>query len=307
MIDKWEKTIVENRPGNSFDLIKIAFGLVFFVVLVSHDSFDPTPLNLLWPADGVKNWLSLPGALASGLLFDILGLSAFMVPAFLIFLKLKDETAKWRACVRYLLTVFLFNTLFSLLFIEGSHLLNPYVGFWGYLSNIHLMAFPGRWLSLLVILGSLIRFFRFYRIDPLLFMVLLQLSIFVFAFFQNFSSIVITYGRQFWRYVSVVCLASVGPGISNISKAATHKVHNGFLNIGNGFFRIGLVQKLAEYRSMFSQYRRNRLKPNIVQENFEDPARWQAACNVHNILLQGLREYERQTDPQVTASPIIKV
>ncbi len=55
-------------------------GLFWMLAMLSADFRDPTFFNPLYPAEGLHNWLSLPGALLGGSMIEIFGPVALLIP-----------------------------------------------------------------------------------------------------------------------------------------------------------------------------------------------------------------------------------
>ena len=68
--------------------IKLSFlliwglGLFWMLAMLSADFRDPTFFNPLYPAEGLNNWLSLPGALMGGSMIEIFGPVKLPIPAY---------------------------------------------------------------------------------------------------------------------------------------------------------------------------------------------------------------------------------
>ena len=55
-------------------------GFVFLLSIMTADFKDPTVFNQLYPAEGIKNWIGLIGAIIGGSILEIFGPSALLLP-----------------------------------------------------------------------------------------------------------------------------------------------------------------------------------------------------------------------------------
>ena len=156
-----------NNPpfGIRSNMIRSIVGLLILLALISRSSLDPTPFNLLWPYDGVKNLLSLPGALLSGLLYDLFGWCALVIPIYLLLLKSKDPVKKIRQSIVNTLYFLLLVGFVALCFPVGNRFLGEITGFWGTVASTALLSFPGRPVSLILISLFLIGNITDYRFN----------------------------------------------------------------------------------------------------------------------------------------------
>ena len=72
-------------------------GLFWMLAMLSADFRDPTFFNPLYPAEGLHNWLSLPGALLGGSMIEIFGPVALLIPWLFvrIIIPPSRSTARW--------------------------------------------------------------------------------------------------------------------------------------------------------------------------------------------------------------------
>ncbi|MBU3914296.1 DNA translocase FtsK 4TM domain-containing protein, partial [bacterium] len=156
------------------ELIKIIFGLMVCVAIASSNNHDPSPFNLLSPQGGINNYLGLPGALFAGLLKDVFGQMAILVPMFMIFVGTKNIGISWKTAMLMVLELFLLVTLISFMFMKSDSALLKYTGLWGYISNISLAEPSWRNASLIIVFGYQILFFRLFRLNPIVLVVFIE-------------------------------------------------------------------------------------------------------------------------------------
>lgn len=66
-------------------------GLFLALAVFSADFRDPSFFNQLYPAEGIRNWCSLPGALLGGTLIELLGPPAILAPWLLVRIPLQRD------------------------------------------------------------------------------------------------------------------------------------------------------------------------------------------------------------------------
>lgn len=143
--------------------LKIILGLTLLIAMVSQNHLDPSPLNLLRPADGVGNWFGMPGALVAGFFWDFMGICGLVLPLSLIFLKHKDGLSR-RQVVLLDTSVLLVLTMgLAQLSATPDSTLIEMTGIIGSISNLYLQPFPGRLMTLLIAVGFLVRYARHYQ------------------------------------------------------------------------------------------------------------------------------------------------
>lgn len=157
---------------NKRDIIKVIAGMLMFISFVTYGVNDPTPANLLWPNSGINNAFGILGALFSGLFMNWFGLSAFLIPGSLILLRRKDKTRYFAGSFENLFSMLIIFILISLFFSQNSSELIEYTGLWGYAANSNLVEFPGRLLSLLIVIGWFVRYIHRYQLNPVIFVAL---------------------------------------------------------------------------------------------------------------------------------------
>jgi len=107
--------------GEFLGLFLTALGLFIFLALLGHHTQDPAFGRA--GADGVRNFTGLFGAYISGLLFDLCGLSAWLIPLFLITGGVAFLRGRERRAALFLsggLFVLSFSFLFSLFGMRGE-------------------------------------------------------------------------------------------------------------------------------------------------------------------------------------------
>ncbi|MBU2648562.1 DNA translocase FtsK 4TM domain-containing protein [bacterium] len=154
-----------DRDTATIPYLKILVGLILAVAMISHNGLDPSPLNLLWPSEGIHNWLGLPGALVSGFLFDLFGWSGFLLPILLLVFSHKTTISRSQA-------FFLDGAVIVLTTIGLAQLLQypdgplaRWTGFLGTVSNIWLAQFPGKLITMLVVIGFILRYAKHYTVN----------------------------------------------------------------------------------------------------------------------------------------------
>ncbi|MCH2297298.1 MAG: DNA translocase FtsK 4TM domain-containing protein [SAR324 cluster bacterium] len=91
-------------------------GLFWMLAMLSADFRDPTFFNPLYPAEGLHNWLSLPGALLGGSMIEIFGPVALLTPW--LFLRIiippSGSSARWLLIYHALILLITSATLYAL-------------------------------------------------------------------------------------------------------------------------------------------------------------------------------------------------
>lgn len=166
------KSFLVNRPVSRLVILKLLLGIFILVSLLSYSALDPNPFNLFRPADGISNWLGLPGALLAGFLFDFFGLASYIIPVQLILLARNDSIFQPKHFIPDLLE---FLVLVSLISLIAANLEIPMgikeTGMWGIVSFEGLSKFPGTTYALVILLSYQLVYFSGIRLDPGLFVI----------------------------------------------------------------------------------------------------------------------------------------
>lgn len=173
--------------------LKILICILFFIVLGSYHPADPSPFNLLWPANGLHNWFYLPGALFAGFFHFLFGFTAFLFPAFLLFLKPRREKAEVVSLFLGTMFIIMINMFLSLCFVKESSLLLKTVGSFGFVAHKSLTDFPGRLVSLLFLSGYLIRSVQTWEFDRSVFSLIFKTVASIFSLLLAGIVIVLPY------------------------------------------------------------------------------------------------------------------
>ena len=91
-------------------------GLFWMLAMLSADFRDPTFFNPLYPAEGLHNWLSLPGALLGGSMIEIFGPVALLIPWLFvrIIIPPSGSTKRWLWIYHALILLITSTTLYAL-------------------------------------------------------------------------------------------------------------------------------------------------------------------------------------------------
>ena len=95
--------------------------------MLTADFRDPTFFNPLYPAEGLNNWLSLPGALLGGSMIEIFGPLALMIPWLFvrIIIPPSGSTSRWQLIYHALILLITFTTLYALSGFSSDSLSGP--------------------------------------------------------------------------------------------------------------------------------------------------------------------------------------
>lgn len=145
-----------------------SFGVSLALAMISADFRDPTFFNQLYPAEGIRNWCSLPGALLGGTLIELLGPPAILAPWLLARIPLHRDPKRpgWVLWYYALALILMLTTLRELAWPGSEFDPASQRFFWkqGYLGQL-----AGSWLSgtvgpeagLIMVLAALgLSFFR---------------------------------------------------------------------------------------------------------------------------------------------------
>ena len=91
-------------------------GLFWMLAMLSADFRDPTFFNPLYPAEGLHNWLSLPGALLGGSMIEIFGPVALLIPWLFvrIIIPPSGSTKRWLWIYHALILLITSTSLYAL-------------------------------------------------------------------------------------------------------------------------------------------------------------------------------------------------
>ena len=91
-------------------------GLFWMLAMLSADFRDPTFFNPLYPAEGLHNWLSLPGALLGGSMIEIFGPASLLIPWLFvrIIIPPSGSTKRWPLIYHALILLITSTTLYAL-------------------------------------------------------------------------------------------------------------------------------------------------------------------------------------------------
>lgn len=112
-------------------IIRVLFGILVLITLVTQGEFDPSPFNPVWPAQGVSNFLGLFGALFAGFLFDFFGFVAYLIPITFLVFQNRQKEALLGVLLKTGILLFSPSLLVALFFIQESTMLTQYTGLWG--------------------------------------------------------------------------------------------------------------------------------------------------------------------------------
>lgn len=210
-------SIFHNHPL-SMDLtptavIKIVAGIFLLISIVTQGKLDPTPISPLWPPDGIQNWFYLPGALVGGFFRDFFGLSAVVLPIFLLGGKPAKELKWIRKMIRCCFNLVLFCLFFSILVPLNAASIIEYSGGTGYIFHTYIFPETNRFmlffLLLFLIFGYNCDLLSEYKMDmtlpALLSMIVMGMCSFLFGgwrILQQLTSILLNWGRQYFSILT---------------------------------------------------------------------------------------------------------
>ncbi len=201
--NKLKLLLVNRRQPGWLELIKITSGLMVFAALASFSRLDPSLFNLLSPQGEISNCFGLPGALLAGLINDIFGQMAFLIPILMVFASSKNGIVSWKTTVSIILELFLIVTLVSFVLSKANAELTVYTGLWGHVSNASLSDPFWKNVSLVIILGYQLLFFRLIRLNPILLVVLFELFKLGKHWFFRLMLQVNLKVKKFWKFSSL--------------------------------------------------------------------------------------------------------
>ena len=293
-----ETSLSESTSNPSFrirsNMIRTIIGLLVLLALISRNSLDPTPFNLLWPHGGVKNLLSLPGALLAGLLYDLFGWCALIIPIYLLLLKSREEARKLRQSSFNLLYFLLLVGFVALCFPPGNRFLSEITGFWGTAASTGLLSFPGRPISLILTSLFLLGNITEYRFN----LQVLEISKEIINGAGSYSqrllaklgSLIFQF-RQFW----------IGYWASNAAPFLSRLGNLGILGInklkGKTGSRLAKIFPIGTFESLFSnstQLFKSRLDTLDAAKLRKNRLRFQTSDHEYKIFQEALKEFERK-------------
>lgn len=301
MIERLNEQYEKSTPFSKSDLIRVFAGLLILTALLSRNPFDPTPFNLLWPLGGIRNLLSLPGALLSGLLFDLFGWTSLFIPAFLLVLRIKSPGKKVRILFLNSIDFLLLVSFVALCFPSGNQYIALFTGFWGVIASDALLSFPGRLISILITLLYLIKQTQEYRINLKIF----EISKFLFRF-------LLWNGQR--------RMTSLAAGLFQILVGARILWTSKFKPIATKQYQ-SLAEKLGVYQKRVRDWISRRLlvrsfnhiyltysgaiKTKLESLNDrEERDKSNSATEEYEIFQEALREFEREFYPEFMAEPL---
>jgi len=165
----FDQDLQPDLKQSRFSSLKIILGLILLVAMISQGRLDPSPLNLLSPAEGISNWLGLPGALVAGFFLDIFGWCGFLFPLSILLLKHRPQLSPRQAVLLDTMFILLLTIGFAQLSSSPDEQSSRFTGLLGSISNIHLHEFPGKLITLLIVIGFGVRYARHYQFNRQLF------------------------------------------------------------------------------------------------------------------------------------------
>jgi hypothetical protein len=151
-------------------------GLLLLAAMMSHNQLDPSPLNLLWPDEGIHNWLGLPGALASGFLVEVFGWCGYLVPLFLLLLGHKKTIRLWQAIFLDIAVIILLTIGIAQVIDASDAYVARITGYLGVISSVQLAHFPGKLITILLAAGFIVRYSKHFLLNLHFILMLQQLG-----------------------------------------------------------------------------------------------------------------------------------
>lgn len=191
--------------------IRIFLFFNLLLVISTQGKLDPTPMNLIYPYEGIKNWLGLPGALLGGFLLEQFGLCAYLFPFYILFIEFSTKLKmKWKLLFP-LFHIFILNLFIALLFSGNSEVFFSNVGFIGSAACSILLVFPGKIISLLILLIGIVLITQHIHFNFFIFSYILKYYYSIVAFskksisllfkkYQNRKKLNLIYKVKSWLY-----------------------------------------------------------------------------------------------------------
>ncbi len=167
--------------------VKIFLGLILLVAIISHNQLDPSPLNLLWPEEGIHNWLGLPGALVSGFLVETFGWCGILIPLFLLILGHKKTISLWQAFALDVAVIMLLTIGAAQLMISPTANVARITGILGTISSMQLEQFPGKLITILLVFGFIVRYSKHFLVNFQFILMVQHLGVLMLAIFVEFK------------------------------------------------------------------------------------------------------------------------
>ena len=156
MIHQQLRSVPGRFSFSIFKAAKLLAGLGILISITSRGNLDPTLFNLLTPAEGVQNWLGLPGALLSGVLIDGLGKMSLLLPLYLLFVRNVSEAGVFQILRRNIVTALLITSLVSSLMTDTDTQIVQITGLWGLATNQAIVTVFGQIPSFCLIVGLIV-------------------------------------------------------------------------------------------------------------------------------------------------------
>jgi len=293
----------DNSQLIRFNFIEIFAGLLILAALLSRSSLDPTPFNLLWPYSGIKNVLSLPGALTAGLLFDLFGWSSLFIPLFLLFLKTKVPGKKRSLVLLNPVYFLLLVSLIALCFPASNHLLGVSTGFWGITAHSTLISFPGRPISLLLIALYLIRQTIDYRVNLQIFEILKLVLGILLWYIRRFLGATASGLNQLNRSCTDFWSSSLKPRLLQRNRKAIQAMTRLKQRIGQQLSRTWFVDKTKSVFIDSTKIIKARIDAVVPSGDKYGVDQTKVAADEYEILQNALKEFEREYYPNFMAKP----
>ncbi len=206
----FDQDLLPDHENSRGPYLKVIVGLILFIAMISHSRLDPSPLNLLRPAEGIGNWLGMPGALVAGCLTDLLGWCGFLLPLSLLVLN-HNKILNRRQVVLLDTTVILMFTIgLGQLSLEGNTQMTT--GLVGAVANMYLQEFPGKLITILIAAGFIVRYSKHYQLNLQFFNMIQQLgaiSLVFIAYLDGFAQKRVSkLSRKLKHHVSPLSTAS---------------------------------------------------------------------------------------------------
>jgi len=154
-----------DHQSKAIPYVKIFSGLILFVAMMSHNPSDPSPLNLLWPDEGIHNWLGLPGALVSGFLIEFFGWCGYLVPLLLLLLDHKKTIRLWQAIFLDIAVIMLLTIGIAQIIDAPDAYVARITGILGVISSMQLAHFPGKLITILLAVGFIVRYSKHFLLN----------------------------------------------------------------------------------------------------------------------------------------------
>jgi DNA translocase FtsK/SpoIIIE-like protein len=261
--------VVSRKEITRIGLYKLFFSLLILLALVSHNDFDPSPFNLLQSVDGIANFLGLPGALFSGLLFETFGLMAWAIPLLFLFSGRRKESLSLRLVIPELIEIFALCSLVGLLYLPNHPNTLLVVGSWGALSGEVLTGFPGKGISLAVLLLYQGLYFCENRIDISSFYFFGLLLLIVQNVMKRFGNLLKQTSEKTIKYGVFNWITPFGTLILKSIERVSLKSRSILLNLRNRIGEMDVLGKVIDSIESLIYKKRGKPQPVVNFENSE--------------------------------------